>query len=64
MKYRITNERTWETITVSGATIRECQIKAAKKSDKKGWKSEDIYRSEPVENIFQKLLRRKNDRTA
>lgn len=47
--YEITNERTGEKIVVSGMTIRECQLKAAKAICNKKWTNEDIYRSEEVE---------------
>ena len=47
--YEITNERTGKKITVSGASIRDVQVKAANKIKNKGWTNEDIYRSEEVE---------------
>lgn len=47
--YEITNERTGEKITVSGKTVRDCQLKAAKATRNKKWVSEDVYHSDEVE---------------
>lgn len=47
--YEITNERTGEKITVSGKTVRDCQLKAANKVKNKGWTNDDMYHSDEVE---------------